>query len=84
MALGEDEVDRLMRMLAERRADLVSQITSGTASSENVSGGYREIAGHIMGLDQAADLVREVFRGWLPQAPPKPAGEPKKGIPGDY
>ncbi len=77
---GEDEVDRLLRMIAERRAELVEQIAQGGVSPENVQGGYREMTGRLLGLDAATELVREVFRGWLPEPPPKPK---PTGI-GDY
>ncbi len=36
MAIGEDEVDRLLRMMAEQRAQLVEQIAQGGVSADNV------------------------------------------------
>ena len=79
--IGDDEVDRLLRLIAERRQELVEQLATGSVPSDNVSGGYRETSGRIIGLDTANDLVRDVFRGWLPEPPPKP--QPPRRIP-DY
>ena len=53
---GEDEVDRLLRMIAERRTQLVEQIAQGGVSADNVQGGYRELSGKILGLDDANGL----------------------------
>lgn len=71
--IGEDEAERLLRQIAERRKELAEQIIQGGVSADNVKGGYREISGIILGLDAAADMVRDVFRGWLPQPPRPPA-----------
>ncbi len=63
-------------MIAERRQELIERLAQGGVSAENTQGGYREVSGRILGLDTANELVRDVFRGWLPE-PPKPQANRK-------
>lgn len=82
--IGESEAELLLRQIAERRKDLAEQIIQGGVSADNIKGGFREVSGMILGLDMATDLIRDVFRGELPQAAPVAAQEKLRGIPGDY
>ncbi len=77
---GDDEVDLLLRKIAERRQLMVDQIVQGGVPVDNVQSGYQNCVGYVRGLADAELLVREVFRGWLPDPPAKPK---PKGI-GDY
>lgn len=70
MISGEDEAALLLRRIRERRSEHVRGLASGQVSAENIANGYRHVTGMIRGLEEAEEMVRDVFRGWLPQAPP--------------
>ena len=78
----EDDVERLLREIDDRRKALIEQIARGGVSVDNVAGGYRDLTGQVKGFDEAEALVREVMRPYLPEVlrpevAPKPRG-------GDY
>lgn len=68
----EDEPEKLLRRIRELRIEQIEALAAGTISAENVPQGYRWTTGYVAGLDKALDLVREVFRGWLPEQPNQP------------
>lgn len=76
----DDEPTRVLRLLAEKRAVIAERIIQGGVSPDNVAGGYRHSTGMINGLDEAREIIYEVFAGWLPDRP-KPK-EPTRS--GDY
>lgn len=84
MSAGEDEAAVLLRLIRERRTEQIDGLAQGNISSENVANGYRYVTGVIRGLDVAEELIRDVFRGWLPQAPPGQQHQSAKRPMGDY
>ncbi len=64
---GEDDVERLLRVIDERRQEIIDLIAHGGASADNVSAGYRDLTGQVKGLDLAEQVIREVMRPYLPE-----------------
>lgn len=76
----EDDLDRALRNLREKRAQYIEALALGSVSPDNVPDGYMQTSGKILALDDAIDIVKDAFSGWLPPEPkPKPARPP-----GDY
>jgi hypothetical protein len=70
----EDELERTLKGIREVRDSLIAQLSRGAIPVENVQGGYRELTGFIKGLDQAEEIIKEEFKGWMPPPlAPKPA-----------
>lgn len=78
---AEDESERLLRMIVDRRREIVDLIAHGAPSADNVAGGYRYMTGQVNALDDVEDMVRKVFSAWLPARvlvkddPPKRTGD---------
>lgn len=71
MRPGEDETAHLLRLIRERRQEQLEGLAAGTISADNVANGYRYVTGVIAGLDRAEEIIRDVFRGWLPLQRPE-------------
>jgi hypothetical protein len=78
----EEELDVVLRKIEAARQEISNLIAHGGVSADNVQGGYRDMSGRIRGLDEAEGIIREAFKGWLPQAPPGVA--PAKRFMGEY
>jgi hypothetical protein len=78
----EEELDVAFRKIEEARKTLIEKIAFGAVPAENVQDGYRDLTGRIRGLNEAEAIIREAFKGWLPQPPP--GVSPAKRLMGDY
>lgn len=72
--IGEDDLDRLLRHLRDKREESVRALATGTASPENVPNGYMQLTGRIQGIEAAIDIVKDLFSSWFPQEPGRPGG----------
>ncbi len=75
---GDDEVATVLRRIADERKTWVEKLAQGGVPADNTRGGYMSTSGFIRGLDAAEVIVRDVFRGWLPEVL-KPKEAPKSG-----
>ena len=67
MPLGEDELERSLRHMRERRAQHVESLATGAVLPDNVPNGYMQVTGRVQGIDEAIAILKEEFRGWLPE-----------------
>lgn len=79
---AEDEGERLIRMISERRRTIIDGIAHGAPSADNIATGYREMTGWVKALDDIEEMVRKVYSAWLPARVPVKDDPPKRS--GEY
>ena len=60
---GEDSHERLMRLLTEHQDALIRQAARGRMPNAEGPGGYWQLSGQVLGLDQAIEIVRSCLFG---------------------
>jgi hypothetical protein len=69
----EDDIDKLIRKIKQRREDLVDILIKGSAPAENVAHGYFAIAAKIAACDEILTDIKEELANWATWDPmPRP------------